>query len=269
MHLDMVIDPFGIDATAAVGAAVAAERAGFSSVWTYDHLSGAIMGAESALDVWTTLGAIAASTERIGVGPLVANVVTRHPAVTAVAAATLGQLAPERVTVGVGAGAGPGSRFGSELDMVGIERQPDSVRRSMVAEAIAMMRSIWRGDLDYPGEHFQLRDASGFLTVPAPPIIVGCNGPKMAAVAGQHADGANFHGWEDNLPALIAAATRAAGERSLEISVEAPREAAWADWLAPAGPQRTDLERLGVDRLMVVWKHTDGIESIAAAARYF
>lgn len=265
MQLDMVIDPMGVDAAEAVRAGRAAEQAGFSAIWTYDHLSGATMQAESALDVWTILGAIAASTRRIGVGPLVSNVTTRHPAVTAVAAATLCQLAPGRVTVGVGAGAGPGSRFGTELDMVGIERRPDPVRRQMVAEAIAMMRSIWRGDSDQPGEHFRLQKASGFLVVPPPPVIVGCNGPKMAAVAGEHADGASFHGWEDDLPALFAVARQAAADRSLEISVEAPRDDAWVDWLAPDGRKRQELEKLGVDRLMVVWKGSDGLGAIAEA----
>ena len=45
---------------------------------------------------------------------------------------------------------------------------------------------------------------------PIPPILVGANGPKMAAVAGRHADGVNVHSWESDLAGLVAVARHAA-----------------------------------------------------------
>ena len=266
MLTDLVINPFGLSADEAVRAAAAAEVAGFSSIWLYDHLSGVVADADSSLDVWTTLGAIASATERVGLGPLVANVLTRHPAVTAVAVATLCQLAPRRVAVGLGAGAGPGSPFGSELDMVGIKRLGAADRRQMVFDAAGMMRAIWRGEPDFSGTHFHLHGATGFLAVDPPPLIVGCNGPKMAELAGQCADGANFHGSEDDLATLLDTARTAAGDRGFELSVEAPPAADWADWLAPSGDARGAMERLGVGRVMVIWRSGDGLARIERAA---
>jgi alkanesulfonate monooxygenase SsuD/methylene tetrahydromethanopterin reductase-like flavin-dependent oxidoreductase (luciferase family) len=237
-------------------------------VWTYDHLSGVVVHTDSALDVWTNLGAIATATKTIGLGPLVANVTTRHPAVTAVAAATLCGLAPGRVTVGLGAGAGPGTGFAKELTMVGIEPEPASVRREMLAEAIDVLRGLWMGQRDYKGQHFQLDGASGFLAADPPPIIVGCNGPRLATVAGETADGANFHATESELPRLIAVALAAASSRPFEISVEAPPDAVWEDWLAPDGERRGWLADLGVSRVMVVWRGAHGLAPIEAAAQY-
>jgi alkanesulfonate monooxygenase SsuD/methylene tetrahydromethanopterin reductase-like flavin-dependent oxidoreductase (luciferase family) len=270
MFADLVVNPFGLDARTAVAAAVAAEDAGFSSVWTYDHLSGSVVGADSALDVWTILGAMAARTSRVGLGPLVCNVTTRHAAVNAVAAATLCQLAPGRVAVGLGAGAGPGSRFGSELDMVAIERRPDPERRQMVVEAAALMRAIWSGESDVEADHFPLRHAAGFLAVEPPPIIMGANGPKMAALAGQYADGVNLHAWEDDIDGLIEVARRSAdrASRTVDVSVEALPDADWAEWLVPGGTHHDRLATLGVDRVMVAWMAEQGLDTIVAAGAW-
>jgi alkanesulfonate monooxygenase SsuD/methylene tetrahydromethanopterin reductase-like flavin-dependent oxidoreductase (luciferase family) len=264
MYSDMVIDPLGLRATEAVSAAVAAERSGFDSVWVYDHLSGTVMGSPSSLELWTLLGAIGGATSTIGLGPLVANVTTRHPAITAVAAATLCQLAPGRVTIGLGAGAGPGSPFGAELDMIGVPRRPAAERRQMVADATAVMRTLWAGGTNFEGETFSLTEANGFLNVEAPPIIVGCNGPKMAQVAVECADGANFHSFEEDLPGLIAIAAEAPNDR-FQISVEAPQDCDWRDWLHADADARGELEQLGADRVMVVWHGSSGLAPIDAA----
>ena len=104
METGISLDPAGIDAPVLVEAAQAAEAAGFASVWCYDHLSGTVLGADRCLDVWSVLGAVAASTSRVRLGPLVVNVTTRHPIHIAVAAATLQSLAGGRLVLGLGAG---------------------------------------------------------------------------------------------------------------------------------------------------------------------
>src|SRR5262245_58477426 len=55
-------------------------------------------------DPWLTIGAVAARTSRVRVGTWVTNPVSRHPLVQAAAAATVDDVAPERVYVGIGAG---------------------------------------------------------------------------------------------------------------------------------------------------------------------
>ena len=117
---DIVLSPIDARASVLVEAAVVAESAGFEAIWTYDHISGIAFGGRPVLDVWTVLASIAASTTRVGVGPLVINTVARHPAHVAVATATLQDLSGGRVRLGLGAGAGPESPYSRELAMVGL-----------------------------------------------------------------------------------------------------------------------------------------------------
>jgi 5,10-methylenetetrahydromethanopterin reductase len=55
-------------------------------------------------DVWATLGAVATSTDRIGLAVSVTNFASRHPSVTASAAVTIAEAAPDRFVLGLGAG---------------------------------------------------------------------------------------------------------------------------------------------------------------------
>lgn len=55
-------------------------------------------------EVWMSLAAVARNTRCIRLGPWVTNPLTRHPVVTASAAATLDELAPGRVVLGIGTG---------------------------------------------------------------------------------------------------------------------------------------------------------------------
>lgn len=80
-----------------VDIAVDAEAAGFDFMWVPD----------SQLiwrDLWGTLGAMATGTDRISLGSNVTNSVTRDPSVTAGAAATIVEAAPNRFVLGIGVG---------------------------------------------------------------------------------------------------------------------------------------------------------------------
>lgn len=258
MLVDLVLNTTDATGPEAIDAACAAERAGFDGVWTYDHLSGTAFDGNAILEPWTLLGAVAASTERVTIGPLVANATIRHPAILATAAATLQSLSQGRVVLGLGAGSGPDSPFARELSMVGLPAYPAGERRERVREAIAAIRGLWSGTRDQPGDHFPLVDAEGFVKPePAPPIIVAANGPKMAALAGEVAGGAVFHGWDPNLDTLIEVARSTAGDRPMMVVVLAPFEDEWR-----SGPQHDRLVALGVDRLALAWRPTHGTEAI-------
>ena len=58
---DIVLNPIDLTSATLLDAARAAEDAGFAGVWTYDHLSGAVLHGHRALDLWSMLGALAAS----------------------------------------------------------------------------------------------------------------------------------------------------------------------------------------------------------------
>lgn len=261
MKHDLTLVPLDATPGGLVDAARVAEAAGFDAVWTYDHLSGAPFGASWTLDPWTVLGAVAARTERIGLGPLVINAVVRHPAHIAVAAATLQQLSGGRLLLGIGAGAGA-DRFGEELRMVGLPRLPAAERRAIVEESVRTIRALWRGKPNVEGARYLLDDAEAFLAAdPEPPIVVGANGPKMAALAGRVADGVNLHSSEEDLAGLAETSRRAAGSEGFLVTVEAPLD---DEWVSGAG--RARLERIGVDRVIYRWFPRMGHAAIERAA---
>jgi 5,10-methylenetetrahydromethanopterin reductase len=83
--------------TDVVAQAELAERLGYRRVWLFD--SPALYG-----DVWVALGRIADHTARIGIGAGVTVPGLRHPMVTASAISSIEDLAPGRLTVGIGTG---------------------------------------------------------------------------------------------------------------------------------------------------------------------
>lgn len=261
MKFDLSLSPFGITVNELVDAARLAEAEGFDAVWVYDHVSGVAMGANEVLDPWVCLSALAGATSAITLGPLVLNSIIRHPAHIAVAAATLQQLSGGRLMLGMGAGAGTDS-YGVELGMVGLPRRSSVERREIIGEAIGMVRALWRGDTSFEGRHHRMVDASGFVKpYPHPAIIVGANGPKMAALAGRVADAVNFHWYEPELESLVDIARRAAADRPFQTTVEAILE---DHWLIGRGLGR--LRSVGVDRVTYRWNHADGLGAISTAA---
>ena len=128
MLTDLVLVPFGASLDEMLAAAQTADAGGFDTVWTYDHFSGLVQGAPWSRDPFVTLGAIAATTERVNVGVLVANVANRHPAQLACAVNSLQSLAPGRVLLGVGAGDGGEQRVvgGGEGDRAPSRRGGDA-----------------------------------------------------------------------------------------------------------------------------------------------
>ena len=266
--VDVSLNTIGIDGPVLVRAAVAAEAAGFSTVWLYDHLSGAVFGGSSSLDIWVALGAIAGATERIGIGSLVVNAALRHPGHIATATATMQEFCGGRFCLGLGAGAGPESRFSAEASMLGFPVADAPTRRMAVADCVAYLRALWRGDASFRGSSVGFSGVAGVAVPnPQPPIVVGANGPKMAALAGSVADGVNFHDWERDLGGLIAvsrAAASAASRPALEVSVEGPYE---DEWLDPDSDVRRRLVDLGVERVMLRWNADIGLEAIERAVR--
>ncbi|WP_426509947.1 LLM class flavin-dependent oxidoreductase [Dactylosporangium sp. McL0621] len=80
----------------------AAEKAGWESLFVWDHLAFA-WGVPSA-DPWVTLAAVAQATSALRLGTAVTPLPRRRPAVVASAVATLDRLSRGRVVLGVGLG---------------------------------------------------------------------------------------------------------------------------------------------------------------------
>jgi alkanesulfonate monooxygenase SsuD/methylene tetrahydromethanopterin reductase-like flavin-dependent oxidoreductase (luciferase family) len=67
------------------------EAAGFDALWLDDHISHPVLPEAPWLDCFTALAGLAGVTRRITLGPLVANIVLRHPAVLARQALTVAE----------------------------------------------------------------------------------------------------------------------------------------------------------------------------------
>src|SRR5262249_27719354 len=116
------------------------ERLGFDSYWIADQ--------RWMRDVWVSLTATALRTSRIRLGTRVTDPYVRHPALTAVAIASLDELSGGRAILGLGAG-------GSGFREMGIERKKPV---TALREAIELIRRLLAGEGgDYPGELVQFR----------------------------------------------------------------------------------------------------------------
>lgn len=174
-----------------------AETEGYDTTWVFDHFDGrTLRGDRDLLECFTLLGALASATTTIGVGPLVANIANRHPAVLAAAAASVDRISGGRLRLGIGAGAAPGSPWAREHDDRGIRLEPDlATRHAAVVRQIGAVRAV----CDVP-------------------VIVGVNSVALATIAGTHADGVNVRLTSEGAQAQLDAARRAAGDRPFETS---------------------------------------------------
>jgi len=124
---------------------------------------------------WVTLGSVARDTERISLGTWVTNALTRHPAVTAACAATVDDLAPGRVYVGIGAGGTGVWHFGL-----------GTAKLAELEAYVLAVRSLLRtGAADWNGHALSMQWA-GPREVP---IVMAAHAPRSLRLAGRIADG--------------------------------------------------------------------------------
>ena len=243
MKTDLLLVPMSARWPDMRAAALAAEAAGFDGLWTWDHLRDYdAPDGPGTPEAWTVLTALAAVTQRLMLGPLVLNVGNRHPGVLANMAATFQAVSGGRLLLGIGAGGNRRTPYAAEQAALGQTVERDEVRAGRVVDAIALMRTLWTGE-------------AGFLRpAPAPPVIVGGFGPRMAAIAGRHGDGFNTQALHPQLPELVRVAREeyAATGRDpagFVVTVFAGLE---QRWLQGDSRARQMLERVGVERLILL-----------------
>lgn len=176
----------GFGPTELVRQARLAEASGFDFVEISDHYHPWLDSQGHSPFAWTVLGAIAASTDSIGLATGVTCPTVRyHPAIIAQAAATLAIVSDGRFTLGVGAG----ERLNEHV--VGRGFPAVAERQAMLREALEIIRLLWRGGYrSYQGEYLDLEDARIFdLPDELPVIAVAAGGPDAAKLAAELGDG--------------------------------------------------------------------------------
>jgi F420-dependent oxidoreductase-like protein len=189
-------DPAEMAATLSETARIA-DEAGFSGFSVMDHyfqMEHAGSAAEPMLEAYTTLGYVAAMTERMTLGVLVTGVMYRHPGLLAKIVTTLDVLSGGRGRLGVGA-----SWYEREQVGLGVPVVPVAERFERLEETLQICLQMWSDDNGpFNGRHYQLAETLCVpqpLSRPHPPILVGGGGEKKTLLlVARYADACNVFG---------------------------------------------------------------------------
>ncbi|GAA2073609.1 LLM class F420-dependent oxidoreductase [Microbacterium hatanonis] len=157
-----------------------AEQGGFAQFTVMDHwfqMEAAAPATEPMLEAFTTLGFLAGQTSSIRLGPLVAGVTYRYPALLAKIVTTLDVLSSGRAMLGIGA-----AWYDREHRGLGVPYPAISERFERLEEALQIALQMWSDDDGpYRGTHFQLDETLNSppsIQRPHPPIMIGGKGEK-------------------------------------------------------------------------------------------
>jgi alkanesulfonate monooxygenase SsuD/methylene tetrahydromethanopterin reductase-like flavin-dependent oxidoreductase (luciferase family) len=181
-------------------AALAAEEAGWDSIWTWDHLL-AIFGPweQPIFEGWTALAALGPITQRVRLGLMVGANTFRNPGLTTKLATTLDHVSSGRAVLGIG-----GAWFEREHDAFGIDfGASPGERLAWLDESVMLMRRLLDGELvTHDGPRYRMHDA---LCEPRPiqphlPILIGGSGrQKTLRTVAERADAWNTAGSIDEV----------------------------------------------------------------------
>jgi F420-dependent oxidoreductase-like protein len=187
-------DPSRIAPTLAETARIV-DEAGFHRFTVMDHyfqMEHRGTADEPMLEGYTTLGYVAARTERVQLGLLVSGVMYRYPGLLAKIVTTLDVLSGGRAFLGIGA-----SWYEREQRALGVPVVPMGERFERLEESLQICRQMWSDD-DGPfdGRHYQLAETlcvPAPLSSPRPQIMVGGGGEKKTLLlVARYADACNL-----------------------------------------------------------------------------
>ena len=181
-------------------AGVRADRLGYDTLWTWDHLY-PIVGSDDGpiLEGWLTLAAWAQATEHVRIGLMVGANTFREPALTAKMATTLDHISNGRAILGIG-----GAWFETEHEAYGIpfgDGFPERLR--WLGEALPIMRGMLHGDR--PTAAGPRYTAKGVRNDPPPvqerlPLLIGGGGERVTLkLVAKYGDANNVGGGFENV----------------------------------------------------------------------
>lgn len=178
--------------------ATTAEALGYDSIWLGDHLLYKNEGdtPKGPWEAWTMMAAIAAVTEKVEIGPLVACTSFHNAAMIAKKAVTLDEVSQGRLILGLGAGWNE-----PEYRSYGF---PYDHRVDRFAESFTVIRQLLEGEtVSFDGEYTQLDECVIHPAGPRKhiPLMVGSGGPRMLDITMPYVDSWNaWYAWFNNKP---------------------------------------------------------------------
>jgi F420-dependent oxidoreductase-like protein len=173
-----------------------ADQGGAAQFTVMDHwFQMEVLGgpSEPMLEGYTTLGYLAAVTERLRLSLLVTGVTYRHPGLLAKTVTTLDVLSRGRAMLGIGA-----AWYEREHDGLGVLFPSTSERFERLEETLQIVRQMWSGDpTPYAGKHYRLEEPVNVPPpVQSPPaIMIGGGGErKTLRLVARYADASNIFG---------------------------------------------------------------------------
>ncbi|MDX1892379.1 LLM class F420-dependent oxidoreductase [Mycolicibacterium sp. 050158] len=182
----------------------AAEQGGVDMFTLADHffqMENVGRAEDPFLEGYTTMGYLAALTERITLSMMVTGVTYRHPGVLAKTMTTLDVLSGGRSMFGIGA-----AWYEREHHALGIPYPPLKDRFEMLEETLQICRQMWsEDDGPYEGKHYRLAETiCSPQPIRRPPILIGGSGEKKTLrMVAQYADVWNATSPLDDLPHKI------------------------------------------------------------------
>ncbi|MFL5778365.1 MAG: LLM class F420-dependent oxidoreductase [Chloroflexota bacterium] len=224
----------------------AADDAGIDSIWVMDHffqIRGVGRREEPMLEGWTTLGWIAANSQRARLGLMVGGIHYRQPGLWIKAATTLDVLSGGRAWLGIGAAWNQ-----EESEGLGFLFPPLGERFELLEDALRMAHAMWSGERGsegpLEGRHVRathLLNSPQSLSRPRVPILIGGGGERRTLrLVAQYADATNVFGGPETI---------------------ARKYAILAEHCAAVGRDYDEIERTTNQRLNVSTDGRDGSET--------
>ena len=194
LRVGVILPMFSGDAAKVIAAANSSESLGYDGVFVFDHFFPPGGSPDRpALEAFTTLAAVAASTERVRVGTLVTRAVLRPPGLLAKMMSTIDLISGGRTILGIGTG--------DPIDLpehhaFGFPNLTVRERRAHLAETVTALKALFEGRTYEGGQH--VPPVAGPLLPPpvqagGPTVWVGAQSDEVVKLAGRLADG--WNGW--------------------------------------------------------------------------
>jgi F420-dependent oxidoreductase-like protein len=256
----------------------AADDGGLDTVWVPDHLLQADPSSTpdaEMLEAYTTLGFLAAQSQRIRLGTMVTAATYRSPSLLVKAVTTLDVLTGGRGWLGIGAG-----YHEDEARAMGLSLPPISERYERLEETLQVATQMWAGDrAAFAGTHYHLDgpiNSPQSLSRPHPPILIGGMGErKTLRLVARYADACNLFDIPDggrtitHKLAVLADHCHAIGRPYHEIEKTVSTRLDLAESRDTFVERLAALAALGIEHAVVItaapWTD-DGVATLAYAA---